>query len=146
MNIKNKLYDSYSHLKKLMVSFMAFISVMLLNPTVISAITYDNGKITASSTSGDTYGYVDTSTIGNTVFTKLATLISGFSGIALITLTLVFVIKCGQIAASADNAQKRSAHISGMGWLMISIAVLGFFTTSGVIMEIIVGLVNGNFL
>lgn len=131
-NLKKKVCYTQTLIKSFLITVF---SIALVNIQTINAITYNNGTIGVAQKT--TIGEANIDMIGNTIFGRLSTILNGCIGIALITLTLVFVIKCGQIAASADNAMKRSNHLGGMLWVLISIGVLGMFSASNGIFQII---------
>lgn len=144
--LNNKVNHTYSLIKNILISFITTLSMCLVNISTVFAITYKNGKIGigTDTSASETYGEVDVNNLANGLYGQLGELLNGFAGIALITLTLVFVIKCGQLGMSADNARKRSETINGFLWLGISIGLLGFFFASQGVMTIIANMATGN--
>lgn len=61
----------------------------------------------------------------NVIYTKYKTMLNGVIGLVTITLVLLFVIQCGKLGMSADNAAKRSTSISGLLWIGVSAGLLG---------------------
>lgn len=126
------------HLTKI-VTLLSAIAIIFSNTIMVKAapILIDgNGTVKVNDTA-KTGGTVDIATEAKALFDALRLYLGGSLGIALITLTLAFVIKCGQLAASADNANKRSNHITGMVYLIIAIASIGGFK---IVMDILVGM------
>lgn len=126
------------HLTKI-VTLLSAIAIIFSNTIMVKAapILIDgNGTVKVNDTA-KTGGTVDIATESKALFDALRLYLGGSLGIALITLTLAFVIKCGQLAASADNANKRSNHITGMVYLIIAIASIGGFK---IVMDILVGM------
>lgn len=143
-SLKSRFRHTCTLINKFLVSFMAFLGMLITNPMIVNAITYNNGTIEVGTS--ETFGKVNVPVIANGIFGLLNVILSGCTGIALITLTLVFVIKCAQLAGSGSNPFKRSNHISGMLWLAVSIGLLGFFNVTGGVISIIIGLSEGNFI
>lgn len=140
--LKNKTYYTYTLMKQTLMNFVFIISSLMLNLNIVNALNYSKGTIGVNDS--EVYGTVSVPAIANGIYGQLNAILSGCMGIALITLVLVFVVKCGQLAASGQNAMKRSNHIGGMLWLGIAIASLGFFTATGGVISIIIHLTTGN--
>lgn len=132
-------------LSKLSLFIMTVVCALTVFSTNVSAaVTYSNGKI--SNTESTVVGDVNVPMIANGLYGQLSVILNGFIGIALITLVLFFVIRCGQLGASADNAQKRSQSLGGLLWVGIAIGGLGFFSAAGGVFTIIVHMTKGSFL
>lgn len=133
-------------LKRRLAAITSFIastfSVAYINLTTVMAtpVLVDDGKVKLGTNSGNTAGTVDIVQTSNSIFSNLRLLLNGCMGIVLITLVLAFVIKCAQLASSADNAQKRGGHITGLLWLAVCIGALGAFST---VMSLLVSFAEG---
>lgn len=138
--MKKKISD-----KILLIILTVFCSILCFS-TNVSAVEYRNGQIKAPGAEGTVMGNANVPTVANSLYGQMSVFLNGFVGIALITLTIIFVIRCGQLGASADNAQKRSQSIGGLLWVGIAIGGLGFFSAVGGIMTIITQMTNGSFL
>lgn len=115
-----------------LVLSMFFINISKVNAGTISID--GAGRIVSKDYSNKTKderqeGKVDVNQLGNGLFGELRIYLQGFTGIALITLTLAFVIKCAQLGAAADNSQKRAMHTTGLLWIGICVGLLGAFNT-----------------
>lgn len=133
--------NTYSLIKQFFIILLVALSLLFVNINKVAAVTYSNGQI--SIPNEDVYADPNIPTIANGIYGQLGVALNGFLGIALITLTLIFVIRCGQLAASADNAQKRSENINSLLWIGIAVGALGFFSAAGGVLSIIVSLTNG---
>ena len=131
-------------LTAIFMSIAMIISMCAINlDTVYAKVLVDNsGSVILESTSDTTKaeGTVDIAATSKTIFSNLRFYLNGFTGIALITLTLAFVIKCAELGASADNAMKRGNSITGLLWVGIAIGLLGAFNT---VMSILAVLTKG---
>lgn len=61
----------------------------------------------------------------NVIYDKYKVILNGVIGLVTITLVLLFVIQCGKLGVSADNAARRSTSISALLWIGISAGLLG---------------------
>ena len=132
------------NLKRRLTSAISFIAVTVsmfcMNVSTALASVLVNIDGTVEDEFHKTGGVVDISEVSNNIFNNLRFYLNGAAGIALITVTLAFVIKCGQLAATADNAQRRANHITGMIWTIIAVSALGLFST---VMSMLAGFANG---
>ena len=61
----------------------------------------------------------------NTLYDKYKIMLNGVIGLVTITLVLMFVIQCGKLGMSADNAARRSTSITALLWIGVSAGLLG---------------------
>ena len=111
------------------VSLMSFfaVSTVTTDVTVASADNILDGiKVNNDGTIDfGTTGSSDTAGTFNTIYTKYKGILNGVIGLVTITLVLLFVIQCGKLGASSDNAMRRSSSISGLLWIGVSAGLLG---------------------
>ena len=122
------LQKSGKKITAMLVAIIAvFTTVAYVAPTpVMAANILDNIKMgqDGSLETGE-LSASDTSNTFNTVYTKYKSILNGVIGLVTITLVLLFVIQCGKLGASADNAARRSSSVGALLWIGVAAGLLG---------------------
>lgn len=114
----------------IMIAVTIYALTMLAMPTYAEAtagngdipgVTITNGSMTVTGA-----GFSEsTGSAWNTIISKYRNFIVGVSGIAAVTMVVVFIIQFLKLGASAGNPNARSAALVGVLWSGIAAAGLG---------------------